>query len=56
MTELQAALGRSQLGRLHEQQARRVRLADRYDALLAGLPLRLPARLPPQTQSDRTRT
>ena len=46
MTELQAALGRSQLGRLREQQARRVRLADRYDALLAGLPLRLPARLP----------
>ncbi len=45
MTELQAALGRSQLSRLRTQQARRVRLADRYDHLLAGLPLRLPARL-----------
>jgi dTDP-4-amino-4,6-dideoxygalactose transaminase len=46
MTELQAALGSSQLQRLRVQHARRVRLADRYDALLAGLPLRLPARLP----------
>lgn len=44
MTELQAALGRSQLSRLRDQQARRVRLADRYDRLLAGLPLCLPAR------------
>ncbi len=49
MTELQAALGRSQLSRLRSQQARRVRLADRYDALLASLPLRLPAR-----QADRS--
>ena len=44
MTELQAALGRSQLRRLPQMQARRVALADRYDRLLADLPLRLPAR------------
>lgn len=44
MTELQAALGRSQLRRLPQMHARRVALADRYDQLLAGLPLRLPAR------------
>ncbi len=46
MTELQAALGLSQLDRLTEQHAKRVRLANRYDRLLAELPLRLPARLP----------
>jgi UDP-4-amino-4,6-dideoxy-N-acetyl-beta-L-altrosamine transaminase len=51
MTELQGALGRSQLGRLREQQARRVRLADRYDTLLAGLPLRLPVRLPDRSSA-----
>ena len=44
MTELQAALGLSQLQRLRSQHAKRVRLADRYDDLLAGLPLRLPLR------------
>ena len=46
MTEMQAALGLSQLARLPQQQAKRVRLANRYDRLLADLPLRLPARLP----------
>jgi UDP-4-amino-4,6-dideoxy-N-acetyl-beta-L-altrosamine transaminase len=46
MTELQAALGLSQLSRLAQQHAKRVRLANRYDRLLAELPLRLPARLP----------
>lgn len=46
MTDLQAALGLSQLRRLPAMQARRIELADRYDRLLAGLPLRLPARLP----------
>ena len=46
MTELQAALGLSQLARLAQQHAKRVRLANRYDRLLAELPLRLPARLP----------
>ncbi|PZP27066.1 MAG: UDP-4-amino-4,6-dideoxy-N-acetyl-beta-L-altrosamine transaminase [Roseateles depolymerans] len=44
MTELQAALGRSQLRRLPEMQARREALAARYDRLLAGLPLRLAPR------------
>ena len=48
MTELQAALGLSQLGRLDAMQARREALADRYDTLLAKLPLILPAR-----QADR---
>lgn len=44
LTELQAALGLSQLGRLDAMQARREALADRYDTLLAKLPLILPAR------------
>lgn len=42
MTELQAALGISQLKRLDEFVARRHRLAQRYDRLLAELPLTLP--------------
>ncbi len=46
MTDLQAALGHSQLQRLADMQARRTALADRYDRLLDGLPLRLPARQP----------
>jgi len=46
MTDLQAALGASQLGRIETMQAERAARADRYDALLSGLPLRLPARLP----------
>lgn len=45
MTELQAALGRSQLRRLPQMAAQREAAAARYDRLLAGLPLRLPARL-----------
>ena len=49
MTELQAALGSSQLDRLRIQYARRVRLAARYDRMLADLPLILPAR-----RADRT--
>ncbi|MFG6428270.1 UDP-4-amino-4,6-dideoxy-N-acetyl-beta-L-altrosamine transaminase [Roseateles sp. LYH14W] len=44
MTELQAALGRSQLRRLPGMQARREALATRYDQILADLPLRLPPR------------
>ncbi|MCB1995976.1 MAG: UDP-4-amino-4,6-dideoxy-N-acetyl-beta-L-altrosamine transaminase [Burkholderiaceae bacterium] len=51
MTELQAALGRSQLGRLATMQAARVALADRYDHLLADLPLFLPARLPDRSSA-----
>lgn len=42
MTDLQAALGVSQLARLHEFLARRRELARRYGQLLAGLPLDLP--------------
>jgi UDP-4-amino-4,6-dideoxy-N-acetyl-beta-L-altrosamine transaminase len=46
MTDIQAALGRSQLARLDTMRTRREELANRYDTLLAGLPLLLPARLP----------
>jgi len=45
LTDLQAALGASQLRRLQTLQDRRIELADRYDALLANLPLKLPARI-----------
>ncbi len=44
LTELQAALGNSQLDRLGDYVARRNELAQRYDAELAGLPLDLPRR------------
>jgi UDP-4-amino-4,6-dideoxy-N-acetyl-beta-L-altrosamine transaminase len=44
MTDLQAALGLSQLKRLEAMHAARCSLADRYDNLLADLPLRLPPR------------
>ena len=46
MTELQAALGVSQMTRLDEFVARRHALAERYDALLADLPLTPPHRNP----------
>lgn len=42
MTELQAALGVSQLERLDHYVARRHVLAERYDALLSDLPITLP--------------
>jgi UDP-4-amino-4,6-dideoxy-N-acetyl-beta-L-altrosamine transaminase len=42
MTELQAALGSSQLDRLDQYVDQRHRLANRYDNLLEGLPLDLP--------------
>jgi len=42
MTELQAALGLSQLERLDEFVAKRNVLADRYDFLLRDLPIKLP--------------
>ena len=45
MTDLQAALGLSQLDRLDDFIARRRALADAYDAKLAGMPLRRPGRL-----------
>lgn len=44
LTDLQAALGLSQMQRLDEFVAKRHALADRYDRLLAGLPLTLPQR------------
>jgi len=42
MTELQAALGLSQLGRLDEYVARRHKIAARYNQLLENLPVTLP--------------
>ncbi len=44
MTDLQAALGLSQLRRVDEYVCRRHQLAARYDRLLAGLPVVLPHR------------
>jgi UDP-4-amino-4,6-dideoxy-N-acetyl-beta-L-altrosamine transaminase len=42
MTDIQAALGTSQLARLDQLIARRRQLAQRYSGLLVGLPIRLP--------------
>lgn len=42
MTEMQAALGVSQMSRLHDFVAKRNELAARYDELLKGLPLITP--------------
>ncbi len=44
MTDLQAALGISQMKRLNEYAARRRELARRYDTLLADLPMTTPRR------------
>lgn len=44
MTDIQAALGLSQLARLDDFLQRRRQLVERYDALLQDLPLRLPGR------------
>ena len=46
MTDIQAALGYSQLQRLEDYIARRQALAERYDRLLADLPLEPPYRDP----------
>lgn len=46
MTDIQAALGVSQMNRLDEFVARRHELADRYDELLADLPVVTPWRAP----------
>lgn len=48
LTDLQAALGLSQLRRLPAFLARRIELAARYDRLLAPLPLVLPRQAPGQ--------
>jgi UDP-4-amino-4,6-dideoxy-N-acetyl-beta-L-altrosamine transaminase len=45
LTDLQAALGTSQMTRLHDYVARRTALADTYDAAFEGLALRRPGRL-----------
>ena len=45
LTDLQAALGLSQLSRLEALAARRAAAAGRYDTQLCNLPLRLPGRL-----------
>lgn len=45
ITDLQAALGQSQLSRLPERHARREWLSQRYDDLLAAQPLKRPARI-----------
>lgn len=42
MTDVQAALGLSQMGRVDEFVAARRRLAARYDSLLAGMPVQTP--------------
>ncbi len=46
LTDLQAALGASQMRNIDAWVARRHHLADRYDRALAGLPLRTPEGLP----------
>jgi UDP-4-amino-4,6-dideoxy-N-acetyl-beta-L-altrosamine transaminase len=46
MTDIQAALGYSQLKRLNEFVQRRHEIAGNYDTLLADIPLQLPARDP----------
>ena len=46
MTDMQAALGCSQMDRLNEFVARRRALAAQYDRALAGLPLKVPTVLP----------
>jgi UDP-4-amino-4,6-dideoxy-N-acetyl-beta-L-altrosamine transaminase len=51
LTDLQAALGSSQLRRLGEFEQRRAWLAERYTGLLAGLPLRLPVTLGDRSHS-----
>lgn len=44
ITDVQAALGASQLARVDTMQAERAARADRYGAILADLPLKLPKR------------
>jgi dTDP-4-amino-4,6-dideoxygalactose transaminase len=53
MTDVQAALGLRQLPRLDAWIDRRAQLWERYDALLAGLPLQTPAPPAPDTRHAR---
>ena len=53
MTDVQAALGLRQLPRLDAWIDRRAELWDRYDELLAGLPLSTPAPPEPDTRHAR---
>ncbi|MDX6649415.1 MAG: hypothetical protein QOJ97_1366 [Solirubrobacteraceae bacterium] len=53
MTDLQAALGIHQLPKLDPWIDRRAQLWDRYDELLAGLPLELPPAADPDTRHAR---
>ena len=50
MTDLQAALGISQLQRLDESVAKRHEISDKYDQVLYDLPLRLPQRSQSKTK------
>lgn len=50
MTDIQAALGVSQMGRLHQYVSRRRELAAAYDKALAGLPVTRPV-FPPSAES-----
>jgi dTDP-4-amino-4,6-dideoxygalactose transaminase len=45
MTEMQAALGVSQMSRLHDFVAKRNELAERYDDLLKKLPITIPLQI-----------
>ncbi|MEQ1807022.1 MAG: UDP-4-amino-4,6-dideoxy-N-acetyl-beta-L-altrosamine transaminase [Burkholderiaceae bacterium] len=51
LTDMQAALGLSQLERVDVMQGRRRALADRYDLLLSRLPVILPTRQPDRTSA-----
>jgi dTDP-4-amino-4,6-dideoxygalactose transaminase len=51
LTDVQATLGTSQLRRMNALHRARCALADRYDQLLEGLPLRLPPRMEDRVSS-----
>ncbi|WP_458232753.1 UDP-4-amino-4,6-dideoxy-N-acetyl-beta-L-altrosamine transaminase [Roseateles sp. P5_E8] len=51
MTDVQAALGLSQMARLEHMAAARQARADRYDELLADLPVKRPARVPDRSSA-----
>ena len=54
LTDIQSTLGYMQLQRLDQFHLARERLADRYDQLLATLPLKLPVRAPSDTSKARS--